>query len=45
MGTLFVTGGLSKEITGTDTQPDSDKLTAHLADVQLTPTAAIGYLR
>jgi len=45
MGTLFVTGGLSKEITGTDTQPDSEKLATHLKDVQLTPTAAIGYLR
>lgn len=45
MGTLYVTGGLSAEITGTKTQPDPDKLSAHLKDVQLSPSAAIGFLR
>lgn len=45
MDTLFITGGLSKEITGTQEQPDPAKLAAHLAEVQLSPTASIGFLR
>lgn len=45
MDTLFITGGLSKETTGTDQQPDPDLLASHLGEVQLSPTAAMGYLR
>jgi len=45
MDTLFITGGLSKETTGTDEQPDPALLNSHLAEAQLSPTAAMGYLR
>lgn len=43
--TLFVTGGLARAETGTETQPDADKLAAFTQAAQLNPTYAIGYLR
>lgn len=45
MDTLFITGGLAAEDTGTVTQPDPDKLAAFLRARKLTPTAAMGFLR
>ena len=42
---LFVTGGLAAEETGTDRQPDPAKLDAFLAGADATPTYAIGFLR
>ena len=43
--TLFITGGLAKEETGTDRQPVAEKLDAMLATAQADPTYSIGYLR
>lgn len=43
--TLFITGGLARTETGTDTQPDPSKLARFLTDAQLEPTYSIGYLR
>ncbi|MEX3014399.1 TIGR01459 family HAD-type hydrolase [Gymnodinialimonas hymeniacidonis] len=43
--TLFITGGLAREETGTDVQPDPSKLARFLTDAQLEPTYSIGYLR
>ncbi len=43
--TLFVTGGLAAEQTGTDEQPDPAKLEAYLAETALNPEYAIGRLR
>lgn len=42
---LYITGGLAAEETGTDHQPDPDKLTAYLSDQKMSPTYAIGKLR
>ncbi|MBF9043945.1 TIGR01459 family HAD-type hydrolase [Rhodobacterales bacterium HKCCE4037] len=43
--TLFITGGLAREETGTDTQPDSARLRDYLSQVQFEPTYSIGFLR
>ena len=43
--TLFVTGGLARQETGTDRQPDPAKLARFLTDAELEPTFAIGSLR
>ena len=43
--TLFITGGLSREETGTVRQPMPEKLAAFTAAEQFDPTLAIGYLR
>lgn len=43
--TLFISGGLAREETGTDQQPDPAKLTAFTSASQMTPTYAMGYLR
>ncbi|WP_172331551.1 TIGR01459 family HAD-type hydrolase [Mangrovicoccus sp. HB161399] len=43
--TLFVTGGLAAEQTGTAEQPDPAKLAAYLEETALNPTYAIGRLR
>jgi HAD superfamily hydrolase (TIGR01459 family) len=43
--TLFITGGLARTETGTNTQPDPSKLARFLTDAQLEPTYSIGYLR
>lgn len=47
LDSLFVTGGLAAEETGTapDAGPDPDRLAAFLAAARLTPTASIAYLR
>jgi hypothetical protein len=42
---LFVTGGLAAQETGTTAQPDPDALEAFLAAEMVTPTYAIGFLR
>ncbi len=44
---LFITGGLAAEDTGTspDAGPDPERLEAFLREARLTPTAAIAYLR
>jgi len=43
--TLFVTGGLAREETGTERQPLADKLSAFTHKAQFTPSYAIGFLR
>ena len=43
--TLFITGGLAREETGTDRQPNPEKLARFLTDAQLEPTYSIGHLR
>ena len=43
--TLFITGGLAKEETGTDRQPNAPDLARFLTQAQLEPTYSIGYLR
>jgi len=42
---LFVTGGLEREATGTNRQPDAAALERVLKDAQLSPAFAIGALR
>ena len=42
---LFITGGLAREETGTRTDPDPDALRDYLSKQEVTPTYAIGYLR
>lgn len=42
---LFITGGLAAEETRTDTQPDPSALEAYIAEVQMMPTHAVGFLR
>jgi len=42
---LFITGGLARAETRTDTQPDPAALDAFLAGQMLSPTFALGYLR
>ncbi|WP_108260045.1 TIGR01459 family HAD-type hydrolase [Mangrovicoccus ximenensis] len=43
--TLFVTGGLAAEQTGTRADPDPAKLESYLAETALSPTYSIGRLR
>lgn len=42
---MFVTGGLAAEETQTERQPDPAALDDYIANVQMTPTYAIGFLR
>ena len=42
---LFITGGLARAETGTDRQPDPDKLRAYLDEALIAATYSIGYLR
>ncbi len=42
---LFITGGLARDETKTDRQPDADALQRFVAAEMVTPTYAIGYLR
>jgi len=43
--TLFITGGLARDDTGTTDQPDADRLTTFLDASATHPSYAIGYLR
>lgn len=43
--TLFVSGGLAAEATGTTDQPDADKLASFLTTLDREPQYTIGYLR
>ena len=43
--TMFITGGLAREETGTTRQPDPGKLAQFLTGVQLEPSYCIGMLR
>lgn len=43
--TLFITGGLARTETGTDTQPDPKRLAAYITDAQLEPRYSIGMFR
>jgi HAD superfamily hydrolase (TIGR01459 family) len=43
--TLFITGGLAREETGTEHQPDEAKLASFLTGAEMEPTFAIGMLR
>jgi len=43
--TLFITGGLAREETGTTDQPDPPKLARLLTDAEMEPTYSIGMLR
>ncbi len=45
LDSLFISGGLAAKETGTDGQPDPQKLAAFLDKAQLSPTYAIGHLR
>src|SRR5690606_731391 len=45
LDSLFITGGLAKEETRTDRQPEAEALDSFVAQARLTPTYAIGYLR
>ena len=45
LDSLFITGGLAREETGTERQPDAAKLNAFVGKEQMTPTFAVGYLR
>ncbi|WP_371168243.1 TIGR01459 family HAD-type hydrolase [Aliiroseovarius sp. 2305UL8-7] len=42
---LFITGGLARDETKTDRQPDPAALEQYISDQMITPTMAIGYLR
>lgn len=42
---LFITGGLAAAETGTDRQPDPEKLGPFLTQAQMSPRYAIGFLR
>jgi HAD superfamily hydrolase (TIGR01459 family) len=42
---LFITGGLAREETDTDTQPNQEKLTTYLENAQMEAPYSIGYLR
>ena len=42
---LFITGGLAREETDTDTQPNPEKLTTYLENAQMEAPYSIGYLR
>ena len=45
LDSLFITGGLAKDETGTGHQPDAAALEAFVNAAQITPTYAVGYLR
>lgn len=45
LDSLFITGGLAADETGTTDQPDPEKLGTFLQQAVLSPTAAIGFLR
>ena len=45
LDSLFVTGGLARQETGTETDPDPDALADYLSREQVAPTFAIGRLR
>lgn len=45
LDSLFVTGGLAREETRTDRQPDPEALADYIARHQMEPTYAIGFLR
>lgn len=45
LDSLFITGGLARAETQTDRQPQQAALDAYVADQQLSPTFAVGYLR
>lgn len=45
LDSLFVTGGLAREETGTERQPDAEMLRDFVGKEQMTPTFAVGYLR
>ena len=45
LDSLFITGGLAAEATGTTRQPDPQALEAYLQRERISPTWAIGYLR
>jgi len=45
LDSLFVTGGLAREETKTDRQPEQSALDIYVAEQQLTPRFAVGYLR
>ena len=45
LDSLFITGGLAAQETGTDRQPDPARLSAYLEAEQFSPTFAIGFLR
>jgi len=45
LDSLFITGGLAREETRTERQPDADALDGFIAGQRMTPTYAIGYLR
>ncbi|MCI5039036.1 MAG: TIGR01459 family HAD-type hydrolase [Donghicola eburneus] len=42
---LFITGGLARDITKTSHQPDEEALTSYLNEEKSNPTYAIGFLR
>jgi HAD superfamily hydrolase (TIGR01459 family) len=45
LDSLFISGGLAAEVTGTSHQPDPAALTGYLAEENVAPTYAIGRLR
>ena len=45
LDSLFITGGLAKEETQTTYQPNQDALEDYVAQFQITPNYAIGFLR
>ncbi|MEL6126745.1 MAG: TIGR01459 family HAD-type hydrolase [Pseudomonadota bacterium] len=45
LDTLFITGGLAREATRTEDQPDADALRGFLEEARLSPTASMGFLR
>lgn len=45
MDSLFITGGLAREETRTELQPDQQALEDYVTGFQITPTYAVGYLR
>lgn len=45
MDVLFITGGLAAAETRTVRQPDPEALEAYIAEIQMTPTYSIGFLR
>ena len=45
LDSLFITGGLARSETKTDSQPQQEALDAFVAEQMITPTYAIGYLR
>lgn len=45
LDSLFITGGIAAKETATDIQPDENKLSKFLHDMQMAPDFSIGYLR